>query len=190
MTALVLIAASAWVAGDRALRVAAVLVLVGVMPVAFLHQTRGLETVCIPFTGLALMAGWWLSRLSWIVPWRGRAPLLFALLLILLWLQHAGRMPPEDAMLREGRTIARVWGEWRKIQPPIMAKSRVLITVDPFAPPMVWATTFIARIEHGLTFRIVRESNEPQPPRRDDFDFVLAWENGRFVALKAPSPPR
>ena len=23
-----------------------------------------------------------------------------------------------------------------------------------------------------------------------DFDFVLAWENGRFVALKAPSPPR
>lgn len=179
-----------WISGDRALRIATVLLLVGAGPVVFLRPMRGLEAVSIPLAGLALIVAWWLTRLSWIVPWSGRAPLLFVLVLVLLWDCHARAMPPEEAMQMEGRFIAKVWTEWRKIVPPIRATSKVLIRNDPFPPPFVWATTFIGQIDQGSTLWIRRADNHTPPPDPADFDFVLTWENERFVTLKAPGVPQ
>ena len=173
----------AWLSFDHGFRVGVVLALAGALPLAFVRPVRGLEAACIPMTGLALLAAWWITRLSLVVPWRGRAPALFALILVLLADLHARKTPPADAMLAEGVSIGLVQKQIQ-LQGPMTSQSRVLFVEDPFPEPYGFATTFLLQIDYGAGLAVDRADKLATPPDWAKYDHVLSWQQGRLVSLK------
>ena len=173
----------AWLSFDRGFRLAAVLALAGALPIAFIRPTRGLEAICIPMCGVALMAAWWIARLSLAVSSSWRAPAVFALVLVLLADLHARKLPPADVMLTEGVEIGQVQAqlEAHGKMPP---RSRVLFVEDPFPEPYGFATTFLLQILHGASIEVTRADKLSTPPDWAHYDYVFSWQRHRIVSLK------
>lgn len=175
----------AWLSFDRTLRVAVVLALVGVWPLAFVRPARGLEALAIPVTGVAMMLAWWLARLSLVATWRWRAPALFVLVLVLLADLHARKQPPVEAMMSEGVEIGQVQAQL-EVHGPFPPRSRILFLVDPFPEPFVFATTFLLQIQHGASLQITRADRLAATSKPDwsQYDYVFSWQERRIVSLK------
>ena len=175
--------ALAWLSCDRAFRIAVVLALAGVLPVAFIRPVRGLEAICIPMTGVALMAAWWVSRLSLVVNSRWRGPAVFALALVLLADLHARKLPPAEVMMSEGAEIAHVQREL-EAHGRLAPRSRVLFVEDPFPEPYGLATTFLLQILNGASVQVTRADKLTTAPDWTEYDYVLSWQKHRIVSLK------
>lgn len=179
------------------LRFACVLILVGVMPVAFLPR-RGLYSVYVPMVGLWIFGGGllsifrgWVSRKLGGSRWAilGVQTGVFLIVLAFLLRTHVHFGGRDVSWMRsEQRRIRHVLNELDRLDLKLPPGGRVLFVHDPFEDRSWgrWSSFFILRLyydDHSIEVErcsIPPDAWVPQPVK---YAAVLNFEGGRIIRL-------
>lgn len=176
----------AWWKRNTALRLSGALLMIGVLPVAFI-EPRGLEAVFIPTMGAAIFVAILVQNTFdriWRTPSVYRAVALFALTLISLSVVHFkyGYRDPEP-LLAEGKNLGLVRNELRRLLPTIPRGGRILFIRDPFLE-YHHGTTFMLRTMHRDPALIVDRLDQMGFPRAQpdvaSYTGVVSFDGGHL----------
>jgi hypothetical protein len=197
------LAAIAAVARSRVLGFAWLYLLLSPLPVAFilprgaaqyyvcvfgwmLYAAVVLVRIATFFTRGMPLPEWWLTR--------ARGAVLFVVSMAILYsafkpLGYAG-IASVTAVAPLNRAMA---DQLHAAAPAIRHGSRLLFLNDPLSPD-IFDLLFLVRLSYSdPSIEVSRVKQMPQPPNEREiasYDYVFDYRDGRFVALKMPSPPQ
>ena len=154
----------------RAALIAVLIMVAGVLPVAFIPQ-RGLEAVYVPSLGAMILLALPLAALC-----RQPLPAVLAAVLLAGTFHHLRRDRNTEAPVAEARHIAAVAAQMRQSAPCLAPRSRVLFLRDPF-PRFDWNSLFLVRLLYGdQSIEVYRPGRIDGPP--ETYDVVFDWDAG------------
>ncbi len=181
---------------SRALVFGALLFLGGILPMAFI-PARSLSAIYLPLVGLAIYGGVavaflcrGLRRLSAQSAWQSAAFWLTFVTLGLFLLESHPSCRHIYHALREGEyaQIRNAREQLLKLHPEFPFGSRILIAGTPFPQYSPgYNNMFLIRLAYrdkSLTVQeLARFEENGQPPNLADFDYLLSYEDGRWIDL-------
>jgi hypothetical protein len=172
----ILLAATVWslIHHQRAAVVSIVMLVAGVLPLAFIPQ-RDLEAVYVPSLGAVILLALPLADLC------KRQPLVATAAAILLagTFHHVRRHRNPDDYLAEARHLANVARQMRQSAPYLPPGAHVLFLRDPF-PRFEWNSLFLTRLLYNDREMIVHRPGRPGGPI-ETYDAVFDWDEGESV---------
>ena len=179
----ILAAAAGWslIYHSRAAVVALVLLIVGVLPVAFIEQ-RALEAVYVPSLGAVILLALPLSALL-----TRPIPAVLTAVLLAGTFHHLRRDRHPEIHLAEANRIASVAAQMRQVAPCLPPGASVLFARDPF-PRFEWNSLFLVRLVYNdMTIAVSRPGRLPGQPV--DYDAVFDWDPDDAVMRRINRPP-
>lgn len=165
--------AVAALAKQAAPRVAFVLMIAGILPIAFIPQ-RGLEQACIPWVGFLILVAWTVMRATRRIPW----PFTIGAIGFLLFPVHWHHMPEPSILQAEGRYIRSIANQILELRPSMPKGGRILFLKDPFTWVPSYGSLFMIREIYLDPSLVVSRCDLPEAGFPDSFDAVFTVENG------------
>lgn len=179
----ILAAAAIWslIYHRRAAMVSLVLLIAGVLPVAFIEQ-RALEAVYVPSLGAVILLALPLSALL-----TRPLPAVLAAILLAGTFHHLRRDRHPEIHLAEANQIASVSKQMRQAAPCLPPGAHVLFVRDPFSR-FEWNSMFLVRLVYNdMTIDVSRPGRLPDQPV--DYAAVFDWDADGAVIRRINLPP-